>query len=155
MHIKNSMTDTEGFILDTASIGNTSTSKTKIALPYNGPLPADLSDTTSATIVITLRAGPTVNVLLTVERAGKKYRFPVKATPEEIDRILWPFFFDADGQTRRGTGLDRYSLGLYQGTFINWKRLTMDENGLDNILPQLSPTAFERVLQHIRHSESA
>ena len=34
MYIKNNMTDTEGFALDTARIGNTSTSKTKIVLPY-------------------------------------------------------------------------------------------------------------------------
>lgn len=33
MYIKNNMTDTEGFALDTARIGNTSTSKTKIVLP--------------------------------------------------------------------------------------------------------------------------
>lgn len=155
MYIKRNMTDAEGFSLNITSISNTSTSKTKIVLPYNGPLPADLRDTTSADIVIMLQVGLTVNILLTVERDGKKHRYPVKATPEEIDSILQPFFFDADGKTRHDTGLERYSLGLYQGTFINWKRLTMDENGIDNILPHLSPAAVKRVLQHIRHSESA
>lgn len=120
MYIKNNMTDTEGFALDTARIGNTSTSKTKIVLPYNGSLPVDLRGTTSAAIVITLQVGLTVNILLTVERDRRKYRYPVKATPEEIDHILQSFFFDADGQTRRSTGLDRYSLGLWQGSYINW-----------------------------------
>lgn len=155
MYIRENMTDAEGFSLDIASISNTSTSKTKIVLPYNGPLPADLRGTTSADIVIMLQVGLTVNILLTVERDGKKHRYPVKATPEEIDCILHPFFFNSDGHTRRDTGLERYSLGLYQGSFINWKRLTMDENGIDNILPQPSPAAVERVLQHIRHSETA
>lgn len=155
MYIRENMTDAEGFSLDIASISNTSTSKTKIVLPYNGPLPADLRDTTSADIVIMLQVGLTVNILLTVEQDGKKHRYPVKATPGEIDRILHPYFFNSDGHTRRDTGLERYSLGLYQGSFINWKRLTMDENGIDNILPQLSPAAVERVLQHIRHSETA
>lgn len=84
MYIKNNMTDTEGFALDTARIGNTSTSKTKIVLPYNGSLPVDLRGTTSAAIVITLQVGLTVNILLTVERDRRKYRYPVKATPEEI-----------------------------------------------------------------------
>ena len=148
MYIKNNMTDTEGFALDTARIGNTSTSKTKIVLPYNGSLPVDLSGTTSAAIVITL-------ILLTVERDGKKHHYHVKATPEEIDHILQSFFFDADGQTRRSTGLDRYSLGLWQGSYINWRRLVLEEHGLDNLLFQLSPAAVERVLWHIRHSETA
>ncbi|MDE6281222.1 MAG: hypothetical protein K2M15_05450, partial [Oscillospiraceae bacterium] len=87
-----------GFTLDTASISRTSTSKTKIVLPYTGQLPAELNDATGAAIVITLQVGLTVNVLLTIERAGKEFRYPVKATPEEIDHILEP-----------------YTLGLYQG----------------------------------------
>ena len=155
MFIKNNMTDAEGFALDTARIGNTSTSKTKIVLPYNGSLPVDLSGTTSAAIVITLQVGLTVNILLTVERDGKKHHYHVKATPGEIDHILQSFFFDADGQTRRSTGLDRYSLGLWQGSYINWRRLVLEEHGLDNLLFQLSSAAVERVLRHIRHSETA
>ena len=88
MFIKNNMTDAEGFALDTARIGNTSTSKTKIVLPYNGSLPVDLSGTTSAAIVITLQVGLTVNILLTVERDGKKHHYHVKATPGEIDMVM-------------------------------------------------------------------
>lgn len=156
MYIKSTLVDDFGnFPLDTSKIELYSASKAKIVLPYSGPLPADLSDTHSAAIVITLQVGLTVNILLSIEREGKKYRFPVKATPEEIDRILHPFFFDTDGKTRHDNGLERYSLGLHQGSFINWKRLTMDENGIDNILPQLSPAAVERVLQHIMYSETA
>lgn len=155
MYIKRNPTDTEGFSLDITSIGNISTSETKIVLPYNGPLPADLRDTTSADIVIMLQVGLTVNILLTVKREGKRYRYPVKATMEEINRILWPFFFDSNGHTRRNTGLDRYSLGLYQGTFINWRRIVLEGYGMDDLLFQLSPAAVESVLQHIRHSKTA
>lgn len=155
MYIKRNMTDAEGFSLNITSISNTSTSKTKIVLPYNGPLPADLRDTTSADIVIMLQVGLAVNILLTVERDGKKHRYPVNATPEEIDSILQPFFFDADGKTRHDTGLERYSLGLWQGSYINWRRLVLEEHGLDNLLFQISPAAVERVLWHIRHSETA
>lgn len=136
MYIKNNMTDTEGFALDTARIGNTSTSKTKIVLPYNGSLPVDLRGTTSAAIVITLQVGLTVNILLTVERDRRKYRYPVKATPEEIDHILQSFFFDADGQTRRSTGLDRYSLGLWQGSYIS---LCWRNTGLTIFFSNLPP----------------
>lgn len=141
MYIKKSITDTEGFSLDIISISNTSASKTKIVLPYNGPLPADLSDATSATIVVTLQVGLTVNILLNVRRDGKKHRYPVKATPEEIDGILQPLFFDGNGHTRQDTGLERYSLGLLQGSYINWRRLVLEEHGLDNLLFQLSPAA--------------
>lgn len=52
-----------GFTLDTASISNTSASKTKITLPYTGPLPADLSDATGAAIVVTLQIGLTVKAV--------------------------------------------------------------------------------------------
>lgn len=94
MYIKNSIADHfEGFNLDTASIGNISTSKTRIVLPYSGLLPADLSNTTGAAIVIMLQVGLTVNILLTVEQEGKKYRYPVKAVAEEIDHILASFLF--------------------------------------------------------------
>lgn len=156
MELKNTMTHNYGgFTLDTASISNTSTSKTKITLPYIGKLPADLSDATGAAIIITLQVGLTVNVLLTVERAGKKFRYPVTATPREIDHILQGFFFTSDGHTRRDTGLERYSLGLYQGSYINWKRLTLDAHGLNNLLPQLSPAAVQRILEHIGHSAIA
>lgn len=156
MYIKNSITDHFNvFTLDTTNIGNISTSKTQIVLPYGGPLPTNLSSITNAAISITIQVGLTVNVLLIVEQGGKKCHYPIKATPEEIDRILQPFFFSMDGKTRHDNGLERYSLGLHQSSFINWKRLTMDDNGIDNILPQLSPAAIERVLHHIRHSETA
>lgn len=104
-----------GFTLDMGKIGGISTSKTKIVLPYTGQLPADLTNATGAAIVITLQVGLTVNVLLTVEQAGKKFRHPVTATPEEIDHILQGFFFTSDGHTRRDTGLDQYSWDCIRG----------------------------------------
>ena len=144
-----------GFALDSASIGNTSASKTQIVLPYTGQLPAELDDNTGAAIVVTLQVGLTVNVLLTVERDKKTLRYPVTVAPEEIDRILQPFFFTGDGHTRRDNGLEPYSMGLHQGSYTNWKRLTLEPDGFDNLLFQLSPVSVERVLQHIRHSETA
>lgn len=140
------------FELDTASIVSTSTSKTEIKLPYTGKLPAGLDDATGAAIVITLRAGSTVNVLLTVEREGKKSGYPVAATPQEIDHILQSFFFTSDGHTRRDNGLKPYILGFNQANYINWKRLTQEPDGLDNLIYQLSPAVVQRILQHIEHS---
>lgn len=144
-----------GFTLDTASTGSTSTSKTAIKLPYSGPLPADLDDATGAAIVIALQVGLTVNVLLTGERLGKVFRYPVAATPGEIDHILQSFFFTGDGHTRHDNGLTPYTLGFNQANYVSWKRLTLDADGLDNLLPQLSPASAQRILQHIEHSKTA
>ena len=154
MYIKKSIMDTEGFTLDIASIDNTSTSKTRIRLPYHGPLPTGIDGATSASISITLQVGLTISLVLIVEREGKRRRYPISATAEEIDNILQPFFFGKDGQTRRNTGLDRYSLGLHQSSFTNWRRLTL-EHGLDNLLSQLSPASLERALQYINHAKTA
>lgn len=156
MYIKSTLVQNFGnFPLDTSKIELQSTSKRKIHLPYTGPLPADLSNATGVAISITLRVGLTVNVRLIAEKGAKKLRYPVEATPQEINDILLPFFFDADGHTKWDTGLDRYNLGLYQGGYSNWRRLVLEQHGLDNLLFQLSPAAVERVLEHIRHSETA
>lgn len=156
MKLKNMMSHNfGGFTLDVEKIANTSTSKTEISLPYTGQLPADLNNATGAVIVITLQVGLTVNVLLTIERAGKKFRYPVTVTPDEIDHILHGFFFASNGHTRRDTGLDRYSLGLYQGNYINWQRLTLNVDGLNHLLPQLSPVAVQRIMEYIEHSATA
>ena len=155
MYIKKSIMDTKGFALDIASIDNTSTSKVRIRLPYHGPLPTGLDGATSASISITFQVGLTVNLLLIVEREGKRHRYPISTTAEEIDHILQPFFFGAEGQTRRGTGLDRYALGLNQSSYINWRRLTLDEHGLDSLLSQLSPTSLERALQTLKRDKTA
>lgn len=110
-----------GFELDTASIGNTSTSKTKIVLPYGGELPADLYGATGAAISVMIHPGLTVSVCLTVEQGNKKTRYPVEAAAE-IASILRRFFFDKGGHIRRGTGLSRYELGFWQAHYINWRK---------------------------------
>lgn len=155
MYIKKSIMDTEGFTLDVASIGNTSTSKTRLRLPYYGPLSAGLDGATSVSIAITLQVGLIVSLFLIVEWEGKLRRYPISATAEEIDHILHLFFFTKDGHTRCDTGLDRYSLGFNQSSYINWRRLVLDTYGVESILSQLSPTSLERALQCIRHNKTA
>lgn len=150
-----------GFTLDTASIGNTSTSKTKITLPYTGQLPADLNDTTGAVIVITLQVGLTVNVLLTVERAGKEFRYPVKATPEEIDAILWPLFWIKTAETeyrpRFNNGLSEYWNGHYQAEFTAWHSIGQYPIKITSIIQQLSPekrASLYRMIDFMRSKEA-
>ena len=156
MYIKGTLVENfDNFQLDMGKIGNHSTSKSKIHLPYTGPLPDKLNNATNVTISISIRAGLTVGVLLIAEQDGKKLRYPIEATPQEINDVLFPFFFDRDGHTKCDTGLDRYNLGLWQGSYINWRRLVLDEHGLDDLLFQLSPASAERVVQHIRHAGTA
>lgn len=158
MYIKSTLNkDFGNFALDTSKIELHSVSKDEIHLPYRGPLPAELSDATDAVISIMVHVGLTVGVLLIVNKNGKKLRHPVEATPPEINDVLFPFFFHDKGnnayQTRRDNGLNSYGLGLWQGSYLNWKRLVLEEHGLDNLLFQLSPAAVERVLQHVQHSD--
>lgn len=116
------------FTLDTAHIGHITTDKRNIKLAYTGPLPDELSDATNATITIMLQVGLTVKIILTTERDGKKHNHPVKAIPKEIDQLLHPFFFTENGMTRWNNGLDRYWLGIYQSSYINWRRLSLRDN---------------------------
>lgn len=126
MHIKSTLVETfSNFPLDTSKIELHSISKRKIHLPYSGPLPADLSNAIGEAISISIHVGLTVGVLLIAEKDGKKLRYPIEATPQEINDILFPFFFDRDGHTRWDTGLERYNLGLWQGSYINWRRLVL------------------------------
>lgn len=89
MYIKNSIADHLRASTWTLPVSATSAlARRESSYPTAGLLPADLSNTTGAAIVIMLQVGLTVNILLTVEQEGKKYRYPVKAVAEEIDHIL-------------------------------------------------------------------
>lgn len=147
--------NTKGFTLDINSIGNTSTNEAKIRLPYYGALPTGLDGAANATISITIRAGLTVSLVLLVGQDNKYRRYPIQATADEINHILHRFFFTGDGKTRHDTGLDRYSLGFNQSSYINWQRLAYDQHGLDNFLLKLPASTIERALQHTKHRETA
>ncbi len=164
MHIKESSVkgikkESAGFKLDTSKINLHSVSKDKIQLPYNGPLPDALSKNDSAVISVNITVGLMISACLIVTAGKKEHRYPVEATAQEISDLLFPFFFkDVDNNnfhTRFGNGLSDYWMGSYQSSFTNWKRLILEEHGLDNILYQLSPAAVERVSQHIKESQTA
>ena len=121
MELKNTMTHNYGgFTLDTDMIGNTSTSKDEIKLPYMGRLPAPCD---TATINFKVAPGRCDIVLETV--SGKSNKYIVLASRDEVDKILWQFFFEPYGKnerTRFNCGLSEYWLGYYQGLFISWRK---------------------------------
>ena len=148
-----SSSDISGYVLANSMIDLHSKNADTIMLPYAGQLPSNLSNADSAAIVFSFRIGLKVNVFLSVNFDGKQCRYPIYADPAEIVQLMQQFFFNPDGTTRKDTGLDQYSLGLYQGSFLNWKRIVVDSNGLDDLLFHLSPDATERILQHIATSK--
>lgn len=91
MHIKeNRIRNIQRFELDIAAIGNTSVDKRAIRLPYTGRLP-ELYD--SATVFF--RVSPEwVNVVLECRKGNDKpVNYPLTANRDEINGIMWPFFF--------------------------------------------------------------
>ena len=142
-----------GFELDASKIGLHSTHKREIRLPYSGLLPDGLQHNADAVISVNLTAGLRICIDLIVTMDGKKLRYPVEATAQEINDILFPFFFEDVGSnkyhTRFGNGLDDYWLGNYQSSYTHWKRFVYEGHGIDDVINQLSPVALDRVIRYI------
>ena len=128
-----------GFTLDTASIGSTSTSKTEIKLPYSGELPEPYD---SATVFF--RVSPEwVNVVLECRKGSDKpVKYPLTVSRDEINAILWPFFFQEKKpgtyHTRFGCGLSSYWLGSYQRDYTAWKEYGDNPTRVVDVVRQLT-----------------
>ena len=158
MHIKNSPVkgykmDFAGFELDASKIELHSVHKREIHLPYSGPLPDALHDSDGAFISIMLRVGLSISVCLVVTKGKEKLRYPIGAAAQEINDLLFPFFFETKGtseyHTRWDNGLVQYCLGDFQSSYTHWRRLVFEGVGVDDLIAQLSPKAFNRVAQYI------
>lgn len=153
MHIKDSpvkgfKTDFAGFELDTSKVKLHSAHKREIHLPYVGPLPDALQDNDGTVISVM----PTVNlrfgVSLVITKGGNKTRYLIAATPQEINDILFRFFFVDKGNsysTNWDCGLSHYWLGHYQSSYIHWRRFVIEGHGFDDLLDQFSPVTLERL----------
>lgn len=158
MHIKNSpvegvKNDFAGFELDASKIELRSSHKSEIYLLYSGLLPDALHNNDGAFISVTLWVGLSISICLVVTIGKKKIRYPIAATTQEINDLLFPFFFEAEGtnkyHTRWDNGLARYWLGDFQSTYTHWRRLIFEGVGMDDLIAQLSPKAFNWVTQYI------
>ena len=164
MHIKNSLvkgykTDFAGFELDASKIELHSAHKREIHLPYSGPLPDGLQKNDGAYIFVNLIVGLKIGIFLVVKEGKKDRHYSIEATAQEINSILFPFFFLVnDGTsylTRWDTGLARYYLGSYQSSFTHWRRFVYEGHGIDGVIDQLSSEAFNRVVRYIKYKKTA
>lgn len=164
MHIKNGpvkgfKTECAGFELDVSKIELHSTNEREIHLPYTGLLPDGLQDNDGAVISVMPTVGLKMGISLIVTMNGKKLRYPVAATVQEANDILFSFFFE-DGRngkyhTRFGNGLNDYWLGHYQSSYTHWRRLVYEGHGVDELIRQLSPAALDRLEKYIEHTKTA
>ena len=148
-----------GFTLDTASIGSTSTSKTEMKLPYSGELPEPYD---SATVFF--RVSPEwVNVVLECRKGSDKpVKYPLTASRDEINAILWPFFFQEKKpgtyHTRFDCGLSAYWTGSYQRDYVAWKEYGDNPTRVVDVVRQLTPAqqdSLYRMLGLMRSEETA
>ena len=160
MYIKNSpvkgfKTDFAGFELDASKIELHSVNNGKIQLPYSGPLPDALQDNDGAVISIMITVNMKINLSLIVAKGEKKTCCRIVATPQEINDILFPFFFQDKGNdtyhTNWDCGLTRYWLGNYQSSYTHWRRFVVEGCGVDDLIGQLSPMALERLEKYVEH----
>ena len=139
--------------LDPAKIGNTSIHKHEIRLPYTGELPESYD-----TAYLFVRAAPgDTRLVIIASRGKKKTRYLVEATPEEINAILYPFFFretKSGDYTRIDNGLSNYWTGFYQRDYMLWEQYTRQPLRILEIVRQLTPEQRAELLRSFQRMEA-
>ena len=132
--------DFAGLELDTDKVLLHSANKQKIMLPYLGELPDDLKDGGDAFITVVITNSLYARVALVIKSGRKKHNFPVEATTQEIEHLLfWLLFCQKPGEETRfytnwGCGLSKHALGFYQGCFSYWQRFVVKGLGVDGLI---------------------
>ena len=148
-----------GFELDVNKIGNTSTSKREIRLPYTGELPEPYD---SATIFFRVTPEYVVVVLRVENGKRKPTKYVLEASREEINAILWPLFqfkaAETEYRPRFDNGLSEYWNGHYQAEFMMWHTIGQSPTKITSIIQQLSPekrASLYRMIDYMRSEEAA
>ena len=150
-----------GFPLDADKIEMHSANKQKILLPYLGELPDDLKDGGNAFISIVITNSLYARAALVIKSRRKKRNFPVEATTQEIEHLLfWLLFCQKPGEETRfytnwGCGLSKHALGFYQGCFSFWQRFIVKGLGMDDLIRQLPDEALQYVIQYINEYQKS
>lgn len=164
MHIKDSpvkgfKSDFAGFELDASAIELHSSDKHSICLPYSGPLPDALQKNDGAYILVKLIVGLKISIFLVVKEGKKDRHYSIEATAQEIDGILFPFFFKDVGHnkyhTQFGNGLNDYWLGNFQGSYIHWRRFVVEGHGIEGVIDQLPTKALDWLEKYIEYKKTA
>lgn len=94
-----------------------------------------------------------IGICLVVKEGKKDRRYSIAATAQEINDVLFPFFFENVGNnsyhTRFRNGLDDYWLRNYQSSYTHWRRFVYEGHGIDGVINQLSPVALDQVIRYI------
>lgn len=146
MKILNSLVeDFGGFVLDANAIDLRSASKQDIMLPYHGSLPAQMSEVSGAQIYLNIQVSQPIKVALVVSSSkGKKHRFPMDATAEEVKSLLDRFF-----DQKQNSGLSSYWLGIWQANYITWRQLTVCPSRLTDFLDGISDKDRAYLLEYL------
>lgn len=148
-----------GFELDITAIELHSSDKHSICLPYSGPLPDALQKNDGVYIFVNLIVGLKIGIFLVVKEGKKDRRYSIEATAQEIDSILFPFFFKDVGHnkyhTQFGNGLNDYWLGNFQGSYIHWRRFVVEGHGIEGVIDQLPTKALDWLEKYIEYKKTA
>lgn len=157
--VKGYKTDFAGFELDASKIELHSAHKREIHLPYSGPLPDALQDNDGAVISIGISVHLTIGVSLIVTKGKDRIRCLIATTPQEVNDILFPLFFQYKDNNTYHTnwdcGLTPYWLGNYQSSYIHWRRFVVEGYGVDDLINQLPPNALDRLGKYIEYKKTA
>lgn len=163
MHIKDSPVnrfenDFAGFELDTTAIELHSTNKRNIRLPYLGKLPDAVRVNDRAYLDVNITVHLTIHICLTVKLDGKERRYPIEATTQEKNDILFNLFYVDKGNnayhTRWDSGLTHYWIGNYQSAYNTWSKFVC-EGSISYIIDQLTPDALNRAARYIDYKKTA
>ena len=150
--VKRAFADLE---LDTDKVLLHSANKQKIMLPYLGELPNDLKGNGDAFISVVITNSLYARVVLVIKSGRKKRNFPVEATTQEIEHLLfWLLFCQKPGDETRfytnwDCGLSRHALGYYQGCFSYWHRFVAKGLCVDDLIRQLPSNQLDFLAQFI------
>lgn len=158
--VKGYKTDFAGFELDVSKIELHSANEREIHLPYTGPLPDALQDSDGAVISVMITVNMKIGVSLIVTQGKDKTRCQIAATPQEINNILFPFFFQDKGKNSYPTnwdcGLAPYWLGNYQSSYTHWRRFVVEGHGADDLIKQLPIQSLHWLVEYVNgYKESA
>lgn len=143
MYIKDTMFESFGnFELDSSAISLHSLNRTNIELPYSGSLPEEhISSASAAWIYFNVQLVQGARIVLVIESDGECSRYSLGASVEEIISFLDAFF----GQANKDTGLNPYSLGLWQAHYMEWRAIARTPYRLTEIVTALNPNGRKSI----------
>ena len=153
--------DFAGLELDTNKVLLHSANKQKIMLPYLGELPDDLKGNGDTFISVVITNSLYARVALVIKSGRKKRNFPVEATTQEIEHLLfWLLFCQKPGEETRfytnwDCGLSRHALGYYQGCFSYWHRFVVKGLCVDDLIRQIPDEALQYVIRYINEYQKS